>query len=378
MLLLDKDTFPSDMPMSTHLIHQRGVARLARWGLREQAAATGCAPVTRGRFDFGPVTLTTAPPAVEGEAAAFAPRRLLLDDILVRAAVEGGVEPREGCRVNDLVAGDEGVQGVRAESQGGTPFEEQGRIVIGADGPSSRVAARVGARAYSVKPALQGTAWTYWKGDLLDEFVLHLGEYEAVYAFPSSGGTTLVGANWAIDRFHEIRRTLEASHLDVIRRLAPDLFHRLAEAERAEDRVYVGATRNFFREASGPGWALVGDAHYKKDPCTAQGITDAFCDADLLAEAVDDGLRGNRDLLEALKERERATVAQAMPFYELTCQLARFEPPTAEQAALYAALQDDPENAEAFIGTITTAVSPADFFAPANLERIMERAGSGR
>ena len=43
------------------------------------------------------------------------------------------------------------------------------------------------------------------------------------------------------------------------------------------------------RQACGPGWALVGDAGYFKDPITAHGITDALRDAELLANAAFSG-----------------------------------------------------------------------------------------
>ena len=49
---------------------------------------------------------------------------------------------------------------------------------------------------------------------------------------------------------------------------------------------------NHVREAHGPGWALVGDAGYHRDPITGHGITDAFRDAELLADALDAGTRG--------------------------------------------------------------------------------------
>src|SRR4029077_4696040 len=40
----------------------------------------------------------------------------------------------------------------------------------------------------------------------------------------------------------------------------------------------------------GPGWALVGDAGYFKDPLTAHGMTDALRDAELLAAAAVQGV----------------------------------------------------------------------------------------
>jgi len=372
VVLLDRDTFPSDMVMSTHFIHQRGVACLARWGLRDQVVSTESAPVTRFDIDVGPFTLSGSPPSFDGEACAFAPRRIFLDEILIRAAASSGVDVREGCRVEALLMEDGRVTGVRGliEKGRGT-FLEKARIVIGADGPSSRVAAEVRAEEYNSKPALQGTAWIYWKGVPLKGLELHLREYEAIYAFPSSMGCTLVGANWSIDRFRAARGDIETRYFDVLRRAAPELAEQVANAERADDKIYLGSTRNFFRKASGPGWALLGDAHYTKDPCTAQGITDAFCDAELLAETLDQALRRERDLSEALAEYEKATVEWATPFYELTCQMATFAPPPPDMLAIYTALQGNQADIDSFIGLITEAVSPAQFFAPENVGRIL-------
>lgn len=378
VLAVDRDTFPSDMPMSTHLVHQRGIACLSRWGLREQVVATKTQPVTRCRIDIGGAfTLSGSPPAVDDETCGFAPRRVLLDEILVRAAVESGAELREGCRVDRLLGDNGRVAGVKGVTSTGTAFQEKARIVIGADGPASRVATEVKAAKYNEKPALQGTAWMYWNGDLLDAMELHLREYEAIYAYPSSDHTTLVGANWSIDRFRAQRREIESRYFDLLRRAAPELAERVDGAERADDRVYLGSTTNFFRKACGPGWALLGDAHYKKDPCTAQGICDAFCDAERLAETIDQGLRGERDLDGALEDYEKARVAWAMPFYEMTCDMARFAPPEPEMVALYGALQSSQDDTDAFLGLVTEAVSPTGFFAPGNIERILQRAGPG-
>ena len=146
------------------------------------------------------------------------------------------------------------------------------------------------------------------------------------------------------------------------------------------DLVVVGggisglAAAYFFRKAHGPGWVLLGDAHYKKDPCTAQGITDAFCDAERLAEAIDDGLSGKRPLSDAVADYERAAVEWTMPFYELTCQMATFVPPPPEMLAIYAALKGNQEDTDRFLGLITEATLPGDFFAAANVERILQRA----
>ena len=87
-------TFPRDT-LSTHYIHQSGVARLARWGLLERLAATGCPPIRRYRFDVGPFALTGSPPPIDGVDAAYSPRRHVLDRMLADAAAEAGAEVRE-------------------------------------------------------------------------------------------------------------------------------------------------------------------------------------------------------------------------------------------------------------------------------------------
>lgn len=140
--------------------------------------------------------------------------------------------------------------------------------------------------------------------------------------------------------------------------------------------MHLGSTRNFFRKAFGPGWVLLGDAHYKKDPNTAQGITDAFGDAEALAAALGPALRGERDdLMQVLANYERERVEWAMPYYELSCQMATFAPPPPEMLPVYVALQHSPPDVDRFIGLITEAESPAAFFDPANIGRIL-RAGA--
>lgn len=375
VLLIDRATFPSDMPMSTHFVHQRGVACLTRWGLREQVVATNSPPVNRVAIDVGPFTLAGTAPPVDGEPYAFAPHRLLLDDLLVRAALQSGAELRAGCPVERLLFQDGWVAGVQAVTPRGTPFSESARLVVGADGPGSRVAAEVRASEHHVQPARQGTAWAYWQEVPLTGVEIYLRDFEGVYAFPSSRGT-VVGANWSIDRFRTARRDIDASYAALLHRVAPQLAERVRHAQQVDERLHLGSTRNFFRTTSGPGWVLLGDAHYKKDFCTAQGITDAFCDAERLADAIEQGLSGQCPVEEALASYARQSVEWALPFYELTCQMATFAPPPPDMLAIYTALQGNQAAIDRFIGLITEATSPIDFFAPAHVQCLLAQASA--
>ena len=58
----------------------------------------------------------------------------------------------------------------------------------------------------------------------------------------------------------------------------------------------------------------------------------------------------------------------------MNAQFASLEPPPAEVQTVMAALQDLPEDTNQFLGTITGAVRPGEFYAPSNVERIL-RAG---
>src|SRR3954469_24564720 len=101
-LLLDRASLPGDT-LSTHVIHAPGVAALSRWGLLDAVTATGCPPVETYSMDFGPFTITGTPRPRDGFSAAYAPRRMLLDTILVDAAARAGAEVRERFSVDELV-----------------------------------------------------------------------------------------------------------------------------------------------------------------------------------------------------------------------------------------------------------------------------------
>ena len=152
VLLVDRATFPSDT-VSTHVVQPLGVAALARWGLLERLVATGCPAIHTYAFDFGPITLSGAPGTVDAPVA-YCPRRTVLDTLLVEAAIDAGVEVREGFTVEGLLFDDGTVTGIRGHARGGGPVSERARVVVGADGRHSVVAAAVKAEQYHDKPPL--------------------------------------------------------------------------------------------------------------------------------------------------------------------------------------------------------------------------------
>jgi 2-polyprenyl-6-methoxyphenol hydroxylase-like FAD-dependent oxidoreductase len=362
VLVVDRAGFPSDT-LSTHYIHQPGVERLRRWGLLDRVVATGCPPARRLTFDVGPFALSAAPPPAGDSDAAYAPRRHVLDQLLVEAAAEAGAEVRERFSMSEVLMEGGRVTGIRGRGARGATVTERARIVVGADGAHSRVARAVGAPAYDARPGRTCAYYTYWEGLPLDGAELYPRPGHMVIAGPTNDGRAVVTSFWPRSEFHRVRADVESAFLDAVA-LAPSLAERMRTGRRAERFSGSGDLPFFFRRPHGPGWALVGDAGYHKDPLTAQGITDAFRDAELLAEAIADGLGGRRPLDEALAAYAARRDEAARPMYEFTHQLAELAPPSPEMQALFGALRDDPEATGRFFGTIAGTVPLADFHAP--------------
>ena len=362
VLVVDRAGFPSDT-LSTHYIHQPGVERLRRWGLLDRVVATGCPPARRLTFDVGPFALSAAPPPAGGSDAAYAPRRRLLDQVLVEAAAEAGAEVRERFSMSEVLIEDGRVTGIRGRAPGGATVTERARIVVGADGVHSRVAKAVGAPAYDARPGRTCAYYTYWDGLPLDGAELYPRPGRMVIAGPTNEGRAVVTSFWPRPEFHRVRADVEGAFLDAVA-LAPSLAERMRAGSRAEPFRGSGDLPFFFRRPYGPGWALVGDAGSHKDPLTAQGITDAFRDAELLSEAIADGLGGRRPLGEALAGYGRRRDEEARPMYEFTHELAALAPPSPEMQALFGALRDDPEATSRFFGTIAGTVPMTEFPAP--------------
>ncbi len=371
VLLVDRATFPSDT-VSTLVIHARGAAALRRWGLLDRVAASGCPPLTTYTMDFGPLTISGRPRAVEGVATAYAPRRTVLDAILVEAAAAAGAEVREGFNVDEVLIEDGVVAGIRGRGHGGGPVTARARVVIGADGRGSRVARAVQAPEYHQQPVLERAVYSFWSGLPGDRFETVIRGDRGWAAIPTNDGLTLLLVGCPAAQSAAFRADLEANYLATFER-DPAWAGRVRAARR-EERFTAGGVPNFFRTPYGPGWALVGDAGYCKDPITAQGISDAFRSAELCTAALDQVWRGERTFAGAMSGYQRTRDEEALPIYGFTTELARLEPPPPEQQQLLAAVHGNQEAMDDFLSVGAGSLSPADFFAPENVGRIFQAA----
>ncbi len=118
----------------------------------------------------------------------------------------------------------------------------------------------------------------------------------------------------------------------------------------------------------------MGDAGYNKDYITAQGINDAFRDAELCANALDASLSGTRSFDDAMREYQSTRDEQVLPMYELTAEFASLEPPPPELQQVLGAVHGNQEAMDGFARVIAGVTSPAEFFSDENVGRIFAAA----
>lgn len=358
VLVVDRAMFPSDT-VSTHVLQPLAAAALARWGLIDRLTATGCPPIHTYTFDFGPFTISGAP-GTKDTPVAYCPRRTVLDKLLVDAAAEAGAEIREGFAVEEILIEDGRVVGIKGRSKGAATVTERAQVIVGADGRYSLMAEAVRPEQYNEKPPLLAAYYTYWSGLPMDgRFETYIRPHRGFAAAPTHNGLTLTVEGWPYSEFETNKKDVEGNFLKSFD-LAPEFADRVRGAKR--EAPFAGAAvSNFFRKPYGPGWALVGDAGYNRDPITAQGITDAFRDAERCAIALDQAFTGARSFDEAMSEYQRDRDEHVLPMYEFTCQLATLQPPPPEMQQLLGAIHGNQKAMDGFAQMNAGTISPAEF-----------------
>jgi flavin-dependent dehydrogenase len=376
VLLVDKATFPSDT-MSTHLVHPPGVASLKRWGLLEKLEATGCPPVQHYSFDFGPVSVAGSPQPIDGVDRAYGPRRTILDKLLIDAAAEAGAEVREAFTVEEILSEDGTVTGIRGHSKGGDAVTETAKVVIGADGKHSLLAKAVSPEAYNEKPSQLAMYYAYWSDLPVSGFetTIRAENRRGWAALPTHDGLTCMPFGWPREEFKANRDDIEGNFFAAMD-LAPEFAERVRSAKRESKFIGSAELPGYFRKPFGPGWVLVGDAGYHKNPITAMGINDAFRDAELVADALDDAFSERRPFDEGMADYQRTRDEVAMPVYEFTAEFATMEPPPPEMQQLIGAMQGNQEAQDRFISVQASTLPAPEFFAPESVGEIMAAAGT--
>jgi 2-polyprenyl-6-methoxyphenol hydroxylase-like FAD-dependent oxidoreductase len=283
--------------LSTHALMRAGVLQLHRWGVLHAIRSAGTPAIRTTTFHYGDETVEVPIKERDGVDALYGPRRTVIDSVLLDAAEAAGAEVVLGHSVVDLLRRRDRVRGARIMGADRREIEVTAELVIGADGLRSRVAGMVRAEATYTADHATASIYSYRRDLGLEGFHWFYNLGAAVGTIQTNDGDTCVFASLPPARFENNRKKgLESLYRDVLNEVSPMLAERVAGSEiSGKLRAFPGVP-GFLRTAAGPGWALVGDAAYFKDPLTAHGITDALRDAELLARAVtaggDDALAG--------------------------------------------------------------------------------------
>jgi 2-polyprenyl-6-methoxyphenol hydroxylase-like FAD-dependent oxidoreductase len=319
VLLVDRDRHGTDT-LSTLALMRAGVLQLHRWGLLDRVRGAGTPAIKFTSFIYGDETITLPIKPRDGVDALYAPRRTLLDALLADAASDAGAEVVYGPRLVDLERASDGrVVGAVIEERGGTRRRVEAGIVIGADGLRSTVAQLVEAATYLEGRHACGVVYTFWPGLEDDRSRWYYRSGVSAGAIPTNSGDALVFAAMPRLRFlDEIQADKEAGYRRVLAECAPELAREVAEKAPSERLRGFPGQPGLMRRSHGPGWALVGDAGYFKDPITAHGISDALRDAELLSRAV------GRGTDRALAEYESTRDELSRELFEITDAIAAF------------------------------------------------------
>jgi flavin-dependent dehydrogenase len=320
VLAIERSPEGSDA-LSTHALMRGGVLQLARWGLLGEIVAAGTPAIRATTFHYGDETLAIPIKARDGVDALRAPRRTVLDALLVQAAREAGARVVHGMRATTLVRDGAGrVRGAAVADREGAVATVEAGIVIGADGLRSVVAETVGAELLETGRHASATIYRYWPGLELDGYHWYYRPGVAAGAIPTNGGETCLFVAVNEERFRAERAEgLGAMFPRLLAEAAPDLAAALGGSTPPSPLRAFAGERGFLRRAWGPGWALGGDAGYFRDPITSHGITDALRDAELLARAV---ARGGDS---ALAEYQDARDGLVLEYMRLSDGVAAFD-----------------------------------------------------
>ena len=321
VLVVDRGRFGADT-LSTHGLMRAGVLQLHRWGVLDRIVAAGTPAIRRSTFTYADHQLSVPIKPAHGVDALYAPRRTVLDPALVDAAVEAGADVRFGVSVTGLQRDVNGtVTGVAGYDDSSRPFIANGDLVIGADGARSRGADLVDAPFERVGTGAGATMYGYWSDLPVNGFEVAYVDGMVAGVIPTNHEQSCVFACVPPKRLGS--RRIDAL-TGVLAATDPELAAGVAHATPpGAVRTFPGRP-GFVRRSWGPGWALVGDAGYWKDPVSTHGISDALCDAELLARAVA-GSDGPGERQQALADYQATRDRVSRQLFDVTDRIACFQ-----------------------------------------------------
>ena len=327
-LIVEKATFPSAPPVSTPFILPHAMELLDEIGADEGQYARNTPRMYRSVLEFKNYFRVFLPLAARGgRNYIYTAERSRFDTALWRHLSQyPTVTALENFSVRDLLKDENGRvigivgQGAQKHTQSFTTD-----CVVGADGRYSTVAQKVDAKIIEQRTDLDSTIYyAYWKnvadydeqGDTLPH--IHTSGDGFSYIFmPTADGLVAVVAQGQSDLYEALPGTIHEKYHKLLV-AHPYIWRRLANAEQVSELSGMKRMGNLFRQASGQGWALVGDAYHQKDSIDAQGVYDALVGAKYLAEAIGTWKKGQKTQQEALHDYGKRIYEHLKPMFDST------------------------------------------------------------
>lgn len=287
VLAVDRAPAGSDT-LSTHALMRTGVVQLSRWGLLDDVVESGAPVIGRTVFHYGADSTAVDIAPDRFSSGLLAPRRAVLDSLLVHAASDAGADIRHSCRVKTLLR-DRGQRVVGAILNDGREHRIRADLVVGADGADSTVAAQVGAATLPVRThGWTATIYAYVDGFDDDTSHWYFSPSATAGVIPTNDARACVFVAVPATAFPALRPDVLGAWRRLLGQVAPTVADHVRTAAVSRMRSFPGR-RPHVRQPHGAGWMLVGDAGLYDDPATAHGISAALRDAELVADAMSTG-----------------------------------------------------------------------------------------
>lgn len=332
VVVLERGRFPSDT-LSTHVLFGGGIEELRHMGALDRIEALDPAHMRHLQLHVGEDIVVRERWRTYGESDhVLCIPRLEQDAILAETARDHGADVRERCSMTDVLWEGGRVAGVRYDDADGAPREIRAKLVLGADGRRSTVAARVGAwQPYRASKNGRGLVFRYFDDPGVStrdsETLMQWRDGSSFcMVFPSAPRprTVALVMGPAAD-VARARRDPDGAWDEFLRR-HPGFAERIAGGTNFQKLRSTADVPAFFRPSSGPGWALIGDAGHFKDPVIGNGQRDAMWMGRSCAAAAEPVLDDPAALDAALRRWEHDRDVECLSAYHLANNETRIQP----------------------------------------------------
>lgn len=289
VLLLEREKMPRDK-LCGDALSSTSIGVLDELGLLPELLQAPHMPVNRISY-FSPsgqsVTVPMAKVDKETPVTGMICRRVILDDMLFRAAAEK-VRAVDWCSVQEITVEHHHVVGVVAQRGGQTRIRYRAPIVVGADGFSSIVGRAMNIRRYREHRSFAARAYFRYVLGISGNLEIHFFEDSLpgyIWIYPTESGLTNVGLS--IPQYGLVQKRLDPRRVlqEAIR--SERLRDRFEFAEQLEPlRTAILPVGHTMRQVHGNGYVLVGDAAGLVNPCSSEGVANALLSGKLAADAI--------------------------------------------------------------------------------------------